>query len=110
MFTSRTTQLQKARQQVGSIVEQLDLDTRAREVADRAGMMKRKRKLGIPYGRKHADWGRIASYGAAAVVGMVGSKALRSNGHATSGDAGSGDDAAARDAENGATRDESDTA
>lgn len=110
MFTSRTTQLQKARQQVGSIVEQLDLDARAREVADRAGMMKRKRKLGIPYGRKHADWGRIASYGAAAMVGMVGSKALRSNGHADNGDAGSGDEAAERGAQNGAAQSEPDTA
>lgn len=86
MRKSKATQLQKARQQVSSVVDQLELDKRARDVADRAGMMKRKRKLGIPYGRKHADWGRIASYGAAAVAGMVGSKALRGSGSAVNGD------------------------
>lgn len=106
MARSNTTQLEKARERASSVVDQFDLDKRAREVADKAGVVKRKKKLGIPFGRRRPDWGRIATYGVAAVAGMMGSKALRRNGDAT----GEGDRGAESSAEESASRNDSDTA
>lgn len=110
MRTSSTTQLAKARKQVGSVVDQFDLDKRGLEVADKTGVVKRKRRLGISFGRRRLDWGRIATYGAAAVAGAVGSKALRRNGDASSDVEAAAERGAERGAEKGATRSGSDTA
>lgn len=109
MRTSNSARLEKVRKQVGGVVDQFDLDKRTLEVADKAGVVKRKRRLGIPLGRRRPDWGRIATYGVAAVAGMMGSKALRRNGAASS----DVEAAAERGAEQGAKdtqRSESDSA
>jgi hypothetical protein len=107
MRTSKTPQLEKARKQVGHVVDQFDLDKRALDVADRTGVVKRKRKLGIPLGRRRPDWGRIAAYGVAAMAGAMGSKAFRRNGDASSSDLDAG---AERASDEGAPESESNTA
>lgn len=110
MRTSNTSQLQKARNQVGSVVDQFGLDKRALEVADKAGVVKRKRRLGFSFGRRRPDWGRIATYGVAAVAGAVGSKALRRNGDASGDVEAAAERGAERGAEKGATQRGADTA
>lgn len=99
MGTSRSKQLKKAGKQLGSTIDRFDLDKRALGLADKAGVATRKKRLGIPLGRKRPAWGRIATYGAAAAAGMMSSRAL------TRDDDGHGDveAAAERGAQRGAT-------
>jgi hypothetical protein len=61
-------QLKDVRKQLGNVADQLKLDKRLGEVADKVGLADRKKVLGIPVSRKRPDWGRIATYGAGALA------------------------------------------
>jgi hypothetical protein len=74
---AKTKPLKDVRKQLGNVADQLDLDKRLGEVADKVGLADRKKVLGIPVSRKRPDWGRIATYGAAAVAVLAaGARAL----------------------------------
>jgi hypothetical protein len=73
--------------QLKDVRKQLDLDKRVAGVADKVGLAERKKVLGIPVSRKRPDWGRIATYGAAATaVAIAGVRAVSGNGAGTSDD------------------------
>lgn len=76
MSKSTSKQLKQARKQIDAVTDQLDLDKRMLDMAGKAGLAKRKKVLGIPVSRKKPQWGRIATYGAVAAVGAVGSRVL----------------------------------
>lgn len=99
MTKQRTKQLKRIRKQLSGLVDDLDLDKRALQAADRAGFAKRRTMLGIPLSRKHPDWGRMATYGAVAAAGAVGTRMLGNGRHDATG---SVEAAAERGAERGA--------
>jgi hypothetical protein len=81
--------------QLGGVADQFDLEKRVTHAADRVGLTDQKKVLGVPMGRKRPDWGRIATYGAAAAaVAAAGVKAFSGNGNGDD-ESGEGSEAAA---------------
>jgi hypothetical protein len=83
-----TKQLTSVASQLSDVAGQLDLDKldkRLGGAADKVGLADRKKVLGVPVSRKRPDWGRIATYGAAALAAVAGARAIGGNGDGSGG-------------------------
>jgi hypothetical protein len=98
-MTELEKQLAGAGKWLGSRLDTLDLDKRLSavdkrlgSVADKVGLADRQRVLGLPLGGKRPEWGKIATYAAAAAsVVIAGVRTLSGNGNDDTPDSASGD-------------------
>jgi uncharacterized membrane protein len=70
-------QLNGLRKTLSNVTDKIDLDDLG-DLTDKlgGGLTERKKVLGLPIGSKRTDWGKVASYGAAAVAAVAGSRML----------------------------------
>jgi uncharacterized membrane protein len=70
-------QLNGLRKTLGNVTDKLDIDDLG-DLTDKlgSGLTERKKVLGLPVGSKRTDWSKVATYGAAAVAAVAGSRML----------------------------------